>query len=76
MVVFLLCDKRDEAAATRAFCDKTIKRNGQLENMVIDNNGANVSVLRNINLQLWLSGDEFNQITVRQKKYLNKVIER
>lgn len=70
----MLCDKRDEAAA-RAFFDKAIKHNGQPEKVVIDKSGANASALRNINLQLWLLGDQLNQIEVRQNKYLNNIVE-
>ena len=74
VVDFLLCDKRDEAAA-RAFFDKAIKHNGQPKKVVIDKSGANTSALRNINFQLCLLGDSLNQIEVRQNKYLNNMVE-
>ena len=74
MVDFLLCDKRDFAAA-RAFFDKAIKRNRQPEKIAIDKSGANASALRNINFQLCLLGDSLNQIEVLQNKYLNNRVE-
>ena len=73
-VNFLLCDKRDFAAA-RAFFDKAIKHNGQPEKVVIDKSGVNPSALQNINFQLCFLGDSLNQIEVRQNKYLNNIVE-
>jgi transposase-like protein len=74
VVDFLLCDKRDEAAA-RAFFDKAIKQNGQPEKVVIDKSGANASALRDLNFRLLLSGERLNQIAIRQNKYLNNIVE-
>ena len=74
VVDFLLCDKRDEAAA-HAFFDKAIKHNGLPEKVVIDKSGANASALRNLNFRLLLSEDRLNQIAVCQSKYLNNMVE-
>ncbi len=58
VVDFLLCNKRDFAAA-RAFFDKAIKHNEQPEKAVIDKSGADASALQNINFQRYFLGDSF-----------------
>jgi len=72
-LVFMLSEGRDEAAAT-AFLIKAIGDNGWPEKFVIDKRGSNTAGLFNMNYLLvtcgwcWL-------ITVRQKQYLNNIIE-
>lgn len=72
-VDFMLSEHRDEAAAS-AFFARTIKTNGWPEKVVIDNSGANLAGLQNINWLLLLYG-WFWLIEILQVKYLNNTIE-
>jgi len=74
---FMLSKKRDEPAA-RAFFNKAIGNSGLPETVTIDKSGANKAALDTINLQLallFLLGGHFLQITIRQIKYLNNIVE-
>ena len=74
---FLLCVKRDEAAA-KAFFTKAIGANGLPDKVTIDKSGSNNAALNAINLQLiifYLFGYMFMGIQIRQIKYLNNIIE-
>lgn len=76
-VDFMLSEKRDYAAA-KAFFDKAIGENGLPKKVTLDKSGANKAGIDAINLQLiifYLSGITLLQITVRQIKYLNNIIE-
>jgi putative transposase len=76
-VDFMLSEKRDEPAA-RAFFGKAIGSNGLPDKVTMDKSGANKAGMDTINLQLailfMLSGI-FAQVTVRQIKYLNNIVE-
>lgn len=76
-VDFLLSEKRDEPAA-RAFFEKAIGSNGLPEKVTMDKSGANKAGIDTINLHLALLlmlGGLFVQLTVRQIKYLNNIVE-
>ena len=80
MVCFLFAElskKRDELAA-KGFFTKAIGSSGLPEKITIDKSGANKAGLDAINLQLiifYLLGCSLLQITIRQIKYLNNVVE-
>ncbi|WP_176072302.1 IS6 family transposase [Paraburkholderia mimosarum] len=67
-VDFLLRVRRDKAAA-RAYFEKAIDQNGEPETVTIDKSGSNLAALRAINAPREVP------IKVRQKKYLNNIIE-
>ena len=70
-VDFMLSEKRDEPAARAG-------SNGLPEKVSIDKSGANKAWIDTINLKLallCLLGFMFVQLTVRQIKYLNNIIE-
>ena len=69
--------KRDEPAA-RAFFNKATGSNGLPEKVTMDKSGANKAGVNTINLALALLcmfGGLHLQMTVRQIKYLNNIIE-
>ncbi|WP_316149632.1 IS6 family transposase [Cupriavidus sp. BIC8F] len=65
---FLLCAKRDKAAARRFF-ERAIAQHGQPDTVTIDGSPANLAALHDLN-----AGQE-TPIAVRQVKYLNNVVE-
>ncbi|MGF6659143.1 putative transposase [Paraburkholderia atlantica] len=67
-VDFLLRARRDKAAA-RACFEKAIDQNGEPETVTIDRSGSNLAALQAINAPRDVP------IKVRQKKYLNNIIE-
>jgi len=67
-VDFLLCAHRDKAAAQRYF-EKAIVWNGTPEIVTIDKSGANDAALKAIN------ADQECPIRIRQRKYLNNIVE-
>lgn len=74
---FMLSDKRDEPAA-RAFFEKAIGSNGMPEKVTMDKSGANKAGIDTINLYfalLFILGSPWHQVTVRQIKYLNNIVE-
>ena len=74
---FMLSDKRDTAAA-KAFFIKAIGSSGLPSTVTIDKSGANNAGLEAINIMLtvfWLMGLALMQITIRQIKYLNNIVE-
>jgi putative transposase len=74
---FMLSEKRDEPAA-RAFFEKAIGSNGWPEKVTMDKSGANKAGIDSVNLQLallFILGGGFIQMTVRQIKYLNNIVE-
>jgi len=74
---FMLSEKRDEPAA-RGFFEKAIGSNGLPEKVTMDKSVANKAGIDTINLQLallFMLGGIFAQITVRQIKYLNNIVE-
>lgn len=74
---FMLSEKRDEPAA-RAFFKKAINSNGLPEKVTMDKSGANKAGVNTINLALALLcmfGGLPLQMTIRQIKYLNNIIE-
>jgi putative transposase len=76
-VDFILSEKRDEPAA-RAFFEKAISSNGWPEKVTMDKSGANKSGIDTINLQralLFMLAGAFMQMTVRQIKHLNNIVE-
>lgn len=76
-VDFMLSEKRDEPAA-RAFFEKAIGSNGIPDKVTMDKSGANKAGIDTINLLLallFMLGGLFSQITVRQIKYLNNIVE-
>ena len=76
-VDFLLSEKRDEPAA-REFFEKAIGSNGLPEKVTMDKSGANKAGIDTINLHLallFMLGGLFVQLTVRQIKYLNNIVE-
>jgi putative transposase len=76
-VDFFFSEKRDGPTA-RAFFSKAIGSNGLPDKVTMDKSGANQAGIACINLHLallFLLGGVFMQITVRQIKYLNNIIE-
>jgi len=76
-VDFMLSEKRNEPAA-RAFFSKAIGSNGLPEKVTMDKSGANKAGVNTINLALALLcmfGGLPLQMTIRQIKYLNNIIE-
>ena len=74
---FMLSEKRDEPAA-RAFFEKAIDSSGLPEKVTMDKSGSNKAGINTINLYLvvlFLLGGVYCQITMRQIKYLNNIIE-
>jgi putative transposase len=65
---FLLRAHRDKVAARRYF-EKAIAQNGEPETVTIDKSGSNLAALQALN-----AGREV-PIRIRQKKYLNNVVE-
>ena len=76
-VDFMLSEKRDEPAA-RAFFTKAIGSSGLPDKVTMDKSGANKAGIDTINLMLALLcmlGGMYVQLTVRQIKYLNNIVE-
>ena len=76
-VDFMLSEKRDEPAA-RAFFEKAVGSSGIPDKVTMDKSGANKAGIDTINLHLaflFMLGGVFTQITVRQIKYLNNIVE-
>jgi putative transposase len=74
---FRLSKNRDEKAA-RKFFEKALNSSGIPEKITIDKSGANKAGIETINLQLiifYLLGYSLMQISIRQIKYLNNIIE-
>ncbi|WP_120292586.1 IS6 family transposase [Paraburkholderia sp. BL23I1N1] len=67
-VDFLLRARRDKAAA-RAYFEKAIDQNGEPQTVTIDKSGSNLAALQAINAK------REAPIKVRQKKYLNNIVE-
>ncbi|MGJ0580152.1 IS6 family transposase [Xenorhabdus bovienii] len=67
---FLLTAKRDAAAALRFF-RKAIRHHGEPEMVTIDKSGANTAALATLNADK----PEEENITLRQSKYLNNLVE-
>jgi transposase-like protein len=67
-VDFLLTEHRDEQAATR-FLTKAIRRHGAPETITIDGSEANAAAIRAYNQE------HGTNITIRQVKYLNNILE-
>ncbi|MDE9480557.1 IS6 family transposase [Xenorhabdus bovienii] len=67
---FLLTAKRDAAAALRFF-RKAIRHHGEPERVTIDKSGANTAALATLNADK----PEEENITIRQSKYLNNLVE-
>jgi len=65
---FLLRAHRDKVAARRYF-EKAIAQNGEPETVTIDKSGSNLAALQALNAQ------REAPIRIRQKKYLNNVVE-
>lgn len=65
---FLLRAHRDKVAARRYF-EKAIAQNGEPETVTIDKSGSNLAALQALNVE------RETPIRIRQKKYLNNVIE-
>lgn len=76
-VGFLLSEKRDEPDA-QTFFEKAIVSNGLPDKVTMDKSGANKAGIDTINLHLallFMLGGLFVQLTVRQIKYLNNIVE-
>ncbi|MGC1181952.1 IS6 family transposase [Legionella sp.] len=76
-VDFMLSEKRDEPAA-RAFFEKAMGSSGIPDKVTMDKSGANKAGIDTINLHLallFMLGGLFVQLTVRQIKYLNNIVE-
>lgn len=74
---FMVSEKRDKDAVLSFFC-KSIGENGLPEKVTMDKSGANKSGIDAINLflfSLFCSVKTLFQITVRQIKYLNNILE-
>ncbi len=73
----MLSAKRDEPAA-RTFFEKAIGSSGILDKITMDKSGANKAGIDTINLHLvllFMVGGLFTQVSVRQIKYLNNIVE-
>ncbi|TYB84344.1 IS6 family transposase [Oceaniovalibus sp. ACAM 378] len=70
---FMLSERRDTAAARRFF-KQAIAANGQPDRVNIDKSGANFAGLQAVNVILKFKGNG-QLITIRQKKYLNNILE-
>ena len=73
----MLSEKRHEPAA-RAFFEKAIGSSGIPDKVTMDKSGANKAGIDTINLHLallFMLTGVFIQITIRQIKYLNNIIE-
>ena len=70
---FMLSERRDEAAAT-SFFTRTLGNNGVPERVVIDQSGANLAGLKNMNSLLMLNG-RYRFIDILQVKYMNNIID-
>ena len=70
---FLLCERRDLAAARRFF-RRAIATNGLPDRVVIDKSGANLAGLQAVNAVLKFTGAG-KTIEVLQVKYLNNILE-
>ncbi|MFM7334852.1 MAG: IS6 family transposase [Tabrizicola sp.] len=70
---FLLCERRDLAAARRFF-RRAIATNGLPDRVVIDKSGANLAGLQTVNAVLKFTGAG-KTIEVLQVKYLNNILE-
>lgn len=76
-VDFMLSEHRDEPAA-RAFFEKAIGSSGIPYKVTMDKSGANKAGIDTINLHLallFMLGGVFTQVSVRQIKYLNNIVE-
>jgi len=73
VIDFLLCDKRDEKAAS-AFFQKAIGQHGLPEKVVIDGSHSNALALHHINVGLWNNGHMLNLIEILSIKYLNNIV--
>ena len=76
-VDFMLSEKRDEPAA-RSFFEKAIESSGIPDKVTMDKSGANKAGIDTINLHLallFMLGGVFSQVSVRQVKYLNNIVE-
>ena len=74
---FMLSAKRDEPSA-RAFFAKAIGSSGIPDKVTMDKSGANKAGINTINLHLvilFMFGGPFLQLTTRQVKYLNNIVE-
>ncbi|MGF6292796.1 putative transposase [Paraburkholderia youngii] len=65
----IFCCEPDGKAAARAYFEKAIDQNGEPETVTIDRSGSNLAALQPINVPRDVP------IKVRQKKYLNNIIE-
>ncbi|WP_232455492.1 transposase, partial [Burkholderia ubonensis] len=65
---FLLCARREKAADRRYF-EKSIAQNDMPETVTIDKSGANLAALKDLN------ATREQPIKIRQRKYLNNIIE-
>jgi transposase-like protein len=65
---FLIRALRDKVAARR-YIEKAIAQNGEPETVTIDKSGSNLAALQALN------AEREAPITIRQKKYLNNVVE-
>ena len=77
MINFMLSKKRDEPAA-KVFFIKAIGSSGLSEKVTMDKSGSNNAGLNSINLQLiifYLLRYSLIQMTIRQIKYLNNIVE-
>ena len=76
-VDFMVSEKRDKEAVLSFFC-KAIGKNGLPEKVTMDKSGSNKSGIDAINLflfTLFCTVKTIFQITVRQIKYLNNIVE-
>jgi transposase-like protein len=67
-VDFLLRARRDKVAAQRHL-EKSIDQNGEPETVTIDKSGANLAALDALN------AERDTPVKIRQKKYLNNIVE-
>ncbi|SOY77680.1 transposase [Cupriavidus taiwanensis] len=65
---FLLCARRDTAAARRFF-EKAIAQNGTPQTVTVDKSGATLAALQGLN------AERETPIKIRQNKYLNNLVE-